>query len=321
MNQPVPKVSAADVERILQREFPTSADQARALLEQYGRAEWERGSGIHRVRLACLKLAGRDLQKLARAVELACTDYRDVLASAEYASYMRFDQNPSHDIPEKSNAIKTDWEQYQNWFATGVQVRPPPREPAEIKKQMRQVARLVVAALTPDQQKYLSRRACELFLSQDVYARAKSILLYMPLQAELDVRLIYERATSDGKDLALPRFVPEISAYGAYFVGDEPLAPGAFGALEPSDNNPVPVNRLDLIVAPGLAFDARGRRLGRGKGFYDRLLCTTTGVKCGICFDEQLLAEIPVEPHDIHLDFVATPTRWIDCRGSTPEMK
>jgi len=76
-----------------------------------------------------------------------------------------------------------------------------------------------------------------------------------------------------------------------------------------------------LIVAPGIAFDLRGRRLGRGKGFYDRLLANAAGVKCGICFDEQLLAEIPVEPHDVALDFIATPTRWQDCRGSTPDLQ
>lgn len=189
------------------------------------------------------------------------------------------------------------------------------------KAELRAHVRERLRTLSSDQQKSSSVRACELFLSQPLYASAKSLLLYMPLQAELDVRLILERAISDRKDVALPRFIPETNSYGAFFVRDEPLAPGPYNVLEPSMRNPAPLNQLDLILVPGLGFDARGRRLGRGKGFYDRLLCTTTGVKCGICFDEQLLAEIPVEPHDIHLDFVATPTRWIDCRGSTPEMK
>ena len=192
---------------------------------------------------------------------------------------------------------------------------------AQLKQSLRAEARQRLRALSPEAQKFQSTLACELFLSQPLYKHAKSLLLYMPLQAELDVRLILERAISDRKDVALPRFLPETNSYGAFFVRDEPLAPGPYNVLEPSMRNPAPLNQLDLILVPGLGFDARGRRLGRGKGFYDRLLCTTTGVKCGICFDEQLLAEIPVEPHDIHLDFVATPTRWIDCRGSTPEMK
>jgi 5-formyltetrahydrofolate cyclo-ligase len=189
------------------------------------------------------------------------------------------------------------------------------------KKSLRAEVRQRIDSLSAEAQEFQSRRACETFLAQDIYAKSQSILLYMPLRGEVDVRLIFERAISDGKHVALPRFLPETAAYGAFFVGDEPLAPGPFSVLEPSMSNPVPVNRLDLIVAPGLGFDGRGRRLGRGKGFYDRLLSAAAGVKCGICFEEQLLAEIPVEPHDVALDFIATPTRWLDCRGSTPEIK
>jgi 5-formyltetrahydrofolate cyclo-ligase len=193
--------------------------------------------------------------------------------------------------------------------------------PNEIKLQLRRQVRERLRLISAEQQQNSSVRACELFLSHPPYARAQSILLYMPLQAEVDVRLVMERAIADRKDVALPRFLPETNSYGAFFVRDEPLAPGPYNVLEPSMRSPAPLNQLDLILVPGLAFDARGRRLGRGKGFYDRLLSTASGVKCGICFEEQLLPEIPVEPHDVLLDFLATPTRWIDCRGSSPEMK
>jgi 5-formyltetrahydrofolate cyclo-ligase len=190
-----------------------------------------------------------------------------------------------------------------------------------IKQSLRAEVRARLREMTSEAQEIQSRRACETFLAHDSYAKAESILLYMPLRGEVDVRLIMERAISDGKSVALPRYVPETAAYNAFFVGDQPLVPGPFDILEPAMNNPAPLNRLDLIVAPGLGFDARGRRLGRGKGFYDRLLSAATGVKCGICFEEQLLAEIPVEPHDVVLDFIATPTRWLNCRGSASELK
>lgn len=189
------------------------------------------------------------------------------------------------------------------------------------KQLLRTQLRERLREMSDDAQKSQSLRACETFLSHDIYAKAASLLLYMPLRGEVDVRLIMERAISDGKRVALPRYVPETATYNAFFVSDEPLAPGPFNILEPAMSNPAPLNRLDLTVAPGLAFDPRGRRLGRGKGFYDRLLSAASGLKCGICFDEQLLAEIPVEPHDVALDFIATPTRWLDCRGFTPEMK
>jgi 5-formyltetrahydrofolate cyclo-ligase len=188
-------------------------------------------------------------------------------------------------------------------------------DPKTIKQSLRAEVRARLAGMSAEAQKKQSERACEILLALDTYAKAESILLYMPLRGEVDVRLIMERAISDGKSVALPRYVPETAAYNAFFIGSQPLVPGPFDILEPAVSNPAPVNRLDLIVAPGLGFDARGRRLGRGKGFYDRLLSVATGVKCGICFDEQLLAEIPVEPHDVALDFIATPTRWLDCRG------
>ena len=190
-----------------------------------------------------------------------------------------------------------------------------------LKQSLRVEVRSRLRLIASEAQETQSKRACETFLAQDIYAHAQSILLYMPLKNEVDVRLIMERATADGKQVALPRFDPDTAAYCAYFVGEEPLVAGPFDILEPTKSNPAPVNRLDLIVAPGLAFDARGRRLGRGKGFYDRLLAAAKGVKCGVCFDEQLLPDIPVEPHDVLLDFLATPTRWQDCRGSTPETK
>jgi 5-formyltetrahydrofolate cyclo-ligase len=188
---------------------------------------------------------------------------------------------------------------------------------AELRKNLRERLR----TMQEDRRVEESRRACELFLAEPVFSNARSLLLYVPLQGELDVRLILDRAISEGKRVALPRFDPETGVYRAFFIGDKPLVPGPFGAMEPSASLPIALNRLDLIVAPGLGFDTRGRRLGRGKGFYDRLLSEAAGVKCGICFDEQILPEIPVEPHDVGVHYVATPSRWLDCRGSTPGLQ
>jgi 5-formyltetrahydrofolate cyclo-ligase len=67
-----------------------------------------------------------------------------------------------------------------------------------------------------------------------------------------------------------------------------------------------------LILVPGVAFDLHGGRLGRGKGYYDRLLKELRGTTCGVAFDQQVVEAIPVEPHDVRLDHVLTPTRWIE---------
>jgi 5-formyltetrahydrofolate cyclo-ligase len=92
------------------------------------------------------------------------------------------------------------------------------------------------------------------------------------------------------------------------------LAPGAMGILEPRlelrrcfDRKVVPVD-LDLIVTPGLAFDRRGGRLGYGKGYYDRLLhqIRADATKLAVCFECQLVPEIPLLPHDIRMDVLVT---------------
>lgn len=189
------------------------------------------------------------------------------------------------------------------------------------KPELRRMVRERLRAMAPEACAEQSRLACGRFILSDVFLRANSLLLYMPLGGELDVRRILEAARGGGKEVALPRFLPETGNYGAFFIGDKPLVLGPFGVFEPAGDRPAPLNRLDLIVVPGLGFDLRGRRLGRGKGFYDRLLSEAAGVKCGICFEEQLLPEIPVEPHDVGVDFLAMPSRWQDCRGSTPEMQ
>ncbi|MBP9903534.1 MAG: 5-formyltetrahydrofolate cyclo-ligase, partial [Verrucomicrobia bacterium] len=73
-----------------------------------------------------------------------------------------------------------------------------------------------------------------------------------------------------------------------------------------------PLNRLDLVLVPGVAFDPRGGRLGRGQGYYDRLLAGVRGTKCGVAFDEQIVDAVPVGPLDIRLNCILTPTRWIE---------
>jgi 5-formyltetrahydrofolate cyclo-ligase len=74
-------------------------------------------------------------------------------------------------------------------------------------------------------------------------------------------------------------------------------------------------NEIDLILVPGIAFDEGGRRIGRGKGYYDRLLTHVRGLKCGVAFDCQVETDLPSESHDISVDALLTPTRWLRCEG------
>ena len=109
VDQPVPKVTAADVERIVRRDF--SAERVAEVLAILGRFA---APEPHRVRLDALKLAAGDVARLERTVQLASTDYRDVIAQAEYPSYMVFVPGPSQSA--EAQIIDADWKQYQKWL-------------------------------------------------------------------------------------------------------------------------------------------------------------------------------------------------------------
>ena len=150
-------------------------------------------------------------------------------------------------------------------------------------------------------------------LGLSVWKNAKSVLLFSPFGIEPDICPLIHEAIASGKLTALPGFDPATQTYFARFIRDPEtdLVAGEFGILEPrSACEAAPLNRLDLVLVPGVAFDTRGRRLGRGKGYYDRLLTHVRGTKCGIAFDEQIVEEIPAGPLDIRLNCILTPTRW-----------
>ena len=116
MNQPIPEVTENDVIRIVHRDFPTKQfDAVMSILNEYGTEDWQRG--VNRVRLAVLKLADGDLQALRREIDVARSDYRDVLAYAEYPEYMQ-KVSPSAELAEveREKIIRADWTQYQSWL-------------------------------------------------------------------------------------------------------------------------------------------------------------------------------------------------------------
>lgn len=109
----------------------------------------------------------------------------------------------------------------------------------------------------------------------------------------------------------MPAFDPLIGAYGARRI-ERPsadLTTGRYGIREPSQGClNVPLPRLDLVLVPGLGFTTDGSRLGRGAGFYDRLLAGTNAIRFGVGLDIQIMPHLPVETHDLPMDYVLTPS-------------
>ena len=153
---------------------------------------------------------------------------------------------------------------------------------------------------------------CERLKSQ--MPSARTILFFAPLPDELDVWPVLELSLALGVNCALPFFDAEKKIYGAKIIQTlaTDIVTGKFGVREPAAScTEIALNQFDLILVPGMAFDLSGNRLGRGQGFYDRLLENASGIKCGVCHDFQLLEKIPSEPHDAKVDFILTPMRCV----------
>ena len=185
----------------------------------------------------------------------------------------------------------------------------------EAKAALRRKVAEALERLTLAAREKASSQACARLRAQPAWQQARSILLFAPLPAELDIWPLLVEIAASGKEVSLPRFAQATGQYTAARVRDprEDVQPGRFGIREPQPGcETVPLNRLDFILVPGVAFDPHGRRLGRGKGFYDQLLAAVRGRTCGVAFDEQIVREVPVEPHDVYLNCILTPTRWIE---------
>jgi 5-formyltetrahydrofolate cyclo-ligase len=194
----------------------------------------------------------------------------------------------------------------------------------QAKTTLRTQIRAGLGKMTPTERAAASVEACARLREQVVWQKAKSVLFYAPLPEELDVWPLLLSALAGGRMVSLPRFDPEQKGYVACHIRDaaNDLREGQFGIQEPAEMCPrISLNRLDLILVPGIAFDLNGYRLGRGKGYYDRLLAEAGGPTCGVAFDEQIVSQIPTEPHDVRLNCILTPTRWQCAAGPRAVLK
>ena len=132
---------------------------------------------------------------------------------------------------------------------------------------------------------------------------ADRILMYHSLPDELSTRE-FIRKWCGRKHFYLPRVNGvnlEILPYD-----ESRLALGSFHIEEPTGNDCSDVGDMEMIVVPAVAYDRRGNRVGRGKGYYDRLLASSRARKIGVAYDFQLVDEIEAEPHDVRVDVVIT---------------
>jgi 5-formyltetrahydrofolate cyclo-ligase len=134
------------------------------------------------------------------------------------------------------------------------------------------------------------------------FQQAKHILCYWALSDEVNTALLI-RSWEKEKQFYLPVVKNNELVIKPYSSNKE-LQQGAFAIQEPTTDSEVSLSVIDLIIVPGVAFDELGNRLGRGKGYYDRLLQQQSITKIALAYSEQVYESIPTELHDVKMDIV-----------------
>ena len=195
------------------------------------------------------------------------------------------------------------------------------------KQALRKELRSKLASMDDDAILRASEGVARQLFASPAYARSKGVACFLSMPKEFNTRPIIERLFADGKRVYFPRVesVKEhtMSMLEASSMADvDAFPPGRWNIPEPARDGPARVEAcevgsdLDLIVVPGLAFDASGGRLGQGAGFYDRYLARVQECKgqgsvalVGVTLDELLIEHVPRDAHDFVMDCVLWPSK------------
>ncbi len=179
-----------------------------------------------------------------------------------------------------------------------------------VKRELRQRLRAVLASIGPEQRHARSMQAWRLLTEQPEYQRAEVIMVFLSLPTEAETVGLVLQAWEDRKRVLAPRvswdqrrMIPvEIQSL------EQDVVQTVTGPLEPIKGVPFPVEYIDMVIVPGLGFDLLGNRLGRGRGFYDRFLALPDiqAVSCGLAFEDQVVPTLPIGPGDMQVDMLVT---------------
>lgn len=175
----------------------------------------------------------------------------------------------------------------------------------EIRLEMRRLRR----QLTKEESEEKSRAAADAVFALPQYKSADTVMAYMSSFKEISTASIIRDAI-EHKRLVVPvSNTDSFTITPSYLRKESDLIKGAYGIYEPRVIEKADINDIDIALIPGVAFDRRGGRIGFGKGYYDRFLSEFKGIKAGLCYEFQLIDELPLDSHDIRMDIIITEKR------------
>ena len=174
---------------------------------------------------------------------------------------------------------------------------------AELRKRVKELKRQYSEAQLRD----MSLQPISLLLAHRRMKAAQTVLMYYSLPDEVYTHEAIDRLVADGKRVLLPVVTGENTMQLHTYESAADLQKGAYGIMEPTGELFSDLQKIDIAVVPGMAFDCHGNRMGRGKGYYDRFLALAPQTyKIGIGFSFQLFDDIPSTPLDIKMDEIIT---------------
>lgn len=184
---------------------------------------------------------------------------------------------------------------------------------SEDKAALRTRLRAARAGIVDAERNDLSRAASLHALQLPRVATARHVLGFAAAAEELDPAPLLEALRERGALVTLPRIASPGELTLHLHHGHLELETGPFGISQPTREHPyTDVEEIDLVLVPGIAFDARGSRVGFGGGYYDRLLGRLPhAFRLALAYDEQLVDSIPAEEHDEPVDAIVTPRRTL----------
>ncbi|MDJ0835468.1 MAG: 5-formyltetrahydrofolate cyclo-ligase [Acidobacteriota bacterium] len=181
---------------------------------------------------------------------------------------------------------------------------------SEAKKKARRILRGRLKRMTDAQIFQQSYAACLKLCDTESWLQAQTVMLYLAMPREADPLVAMIEGLRMNKTVCVPRIVNESRSLEAVRLEtlNCKMTVDDYGIREPVGATVTDLADLDLIIVPGLGFSEEGRRLGRGGGFYDKLLSRSEckPIRCGFGFNQQILVDLPVEDHDQPLDLLVT---------------
>ncbi len=182
------------------------------------------------------------------------------------------------------------------------------------QEQKRQVREAVLAArdgLSADTRRAASARIRERVLALPELADARNVFVFVSFGSEVDTHGLIDSLLGRGQQVAIPRIIDATTIRAVPMTGWDDLVAGKWGILAPVHDTPA-AGPFDVAIIPGVAFTEARERIGHGRGYYDRWLeSNPVGTSIALAFEEHLVPELPVEPHDRPVDMVVTPERVI----------